>query len=55
MPPDDVTEDFKKELEDLTWNSKVIINNLTVIAGEYAGQATSIVRVLENHIQNVSK
>ncbi|KAL8740205.1 MAG: hypothetical protein Q9190_007069, partial [Brigantiaea leucoxantha] len=52
MPPDDVTEDFKKELEDLTWNSKVIINNLTVIAGEYAGQATSIVRVLENHIQN---
>ncbi|KAL9614124.1 MAG: hypothetical protein Q9167_001409 [Letrouitia subvulpina] len=51
-PPDHVAEDFKKELEDLTWNSKFIINNLTVIAGDYSGQALSIARVLENHIQN---
>ncbi|KAL9041053.1 MAG: hypothetical protein Q9214_004249, partial [Letrouitia sp. 1 TL-2023] len=51
-PPDHVAEDFKKELEDLTWNSKFIINNLTVIAGDYSGQALSIARVLENHIQS---
>lgn len=44
---------YRNALRDLTFNSKPIINNLTMLAQEHAKEATSIVQVLLNHLQTV--
>ncbi|KAM5463975.1 mRNA 3' end processing factor [Microsporum audouinii] len=49
---DEVAEDYKNSLEDLTTNDKFQISNLTVIAKENTEHAMAISRVLENHIRN---
>ncbi len=54
LPSDEVAEDYKKALEDLTLNSRIEISNLTLIAKETTEHALAISRVLENHIRNVS-
>ena len=54
LPSDEVAEDYKNSLEDLTMNSRYEISNLTVIAKENTEHAMAISRVLENHIRNVS-
>ena len=54
IPSDEVAEDYKNSLEDLTANSRYEISNLTVIARENTEHAMAISRVLENHIKNVS-
>lgn len=53
LASDEVAEDFRAALEDLTMNSRYEISNLTVIAKENIEHATAISRVLENHIRNV--
>lgn len=46
---------FRGQLASLTFNSKPIITNLTVIALENAGQLASVVaQCLEEHIISVS-
>ncbi|KAL8778752.1 MAG: hypothetical protein Q9213_007265 [Squamulea squamosa] len=50
---DQVVEDYKSSLLDLTQNNKHEINLLTVIASEYVGKAVELSRVLESHIRNV--
>ncbi|KAL9001972.1 MAG: hypothetical protein Q9188_005068 [Gyalolechia gomerana] len=50
---DQVVEDYKSSLSDLTTNNKHEINLLTVIASEYIPKALELSRVLENHIQIV--
>lgn len=50
---DQVVEDYKSSLLDLTQNNKHEINLLTVIASEYIGKAVELSRVLETHIRNV--
>ena len=52
LPSDEVAEDYKNSLEDLTLNSRYEISNLTVIAKENTEHALAISRVLENHIRN---
>jgi pre-mRNA cleavage complex 2 protein Pcf11 len=54
LPSDEVAEDYKNSLEDLTMNSRYEIANLTVIAKENLDHAVAIARVLENHIKTVS-
>jgi pre-mRNA cleavage complex 2 protein Pcf11 len=54
LPSDEVAEDYKTSLEDLTFNSRVEINNLTLIANENIPHALAIARTIENHIKNVS-
>ncbi|KAI9844515.1 MAG: hypothetical protein M1838_002163 [Thelocarpon superellum] len=51
LPSDEVAEDYKNSLEDLTLNSRYEISNLTVIAKENMDHALAISRVLENHIR----
>lgn len=53
LPSDEVAEDYKNSLEDLTGNDKFQISNLTVIAKENTEHAMAISRVLENHIRTV--
>lgn len=55
LPSEEVAEDYKNSLEDLTLNSRAEISNLTVIAKENVEHAMAICRVLENHIRNVSQ
>lgn len=50
---DEVAEDYKSSLEDLTTNDRFQISNLTVIAKENTEHAEAISNVLENHIQSV--
>ncbi|KAL9635084.1 MAG: hypothetical protein Q9164_003686 [Protoblastenia rupestris] len=52
IPSDEVAEDYKSSLEDLIDNSRLVINNLTVIAKENIEHAMAISRVLENHIKS---
>ncbi|KAJ5693302.1 mRNA cleavage factor complex component Pcf11 [Penicillium macrosclerotiorum] len=49
---DEVAEDYKNSLEDLTSNDRFQISNLTVIAKENTEHAMAISRVLENHIRS---
>ncbi|OJD20015.1 hypothetical protein AJ78_00031 [Emergomyces pasteurianus Ep9510] len=51
LASDEVAEDYKNSLEDLTGNDKFQISNLTVIAKENTEHAMAISRVLENHIR----
>ncbi len=54
LPSDEVAEDYKNSLEDLTLNSRYEISNLTVIAKENVDHALAISRATENHIKTVS-
>ncbi|KAJ6171603.1 hypothetical protein N7470_000670 [Penicillium chermesinum] len=49
---DEVAEDYKSSLEDLTTNDRFQISNLTVIAKENTEHAMAISRVLEKHIRS---
>ncbi|KAL4954181.1 hypothetical protein BDW69DRAFT_163739 [Aspergillus filifer] len=51
LASDEVAEDYKNSLEDLTTNDRFQISNLTVIARENTEHAMAISRVLENHIR----
>ena len=55
LPSEEVAEDYKNSLEDLTMNSRYEISSLTVIAKENTEHGMAISRVLENHIRNVSQ
>lgn len=55
LPSDEVAEDYKNSLEDLSINSRYEISNLTVIAKENTEHAMAISRVIENHIRSVSQ
>jgi hypothetical protein len=51
----DLKQDYLASLrDDLTFNSRNAIMNLTQIAGENIGAATTIAKALEEHIQKVS-
>jgi len=52
---DDPVDDFRSSLADLTFNSKPLINMLTMLAEENAQYAEQIVRVIEEHIRQVSE
>ncbi|KAG0157989.1 hypothetical protein PDIDSM_5501 [Penicillium digitatum] len=49
---DEIAEDYKSSLEDLTTNDGIQIRTLTVIAKENTEHAMAISRVLENHIRS---
>jgi pre-mRNA cleavage complex 2 protein Pcf11 len=53
LSSDELAEDYKSSLEDLSFNSRYEISNLTVIARENVAAAQAIARTLETHIQNV--
>ena len=53
IPSDEVAEDYKRALEDLTMNSRYEISNLTVIAKENTEHALAISEALKNHIKQV--
>ena len=49
-----VLKDYKSSLSDLTFNSKPMINVLTMLAEENEVHADGIVRVIRNRIKKVS-
>ena len=51
---EDIKNDYALSLQDLTFNSKPIINMLTTIAQENIVAARPIARALEEHIAKVS-
>lgn len=53
--PHDIAQDYKCSLMDLTFNSKPIINNLTIIAHENMEFAHIITKVIEEHINKVQR
>lgn len=48
-----VAEDYRDALEGLTMNSRVEINNLTLIARENTEYAHAISEVVQDHIKKV--
>jgi hypothetical protein len=53
LAKDEVAREYDAELSELTFNSKPMINALTIIAEENIAYAEEIVRVIENRIWNV--
>lgn len=49
----DLAQEYDDALNELTVNSKPIINNLTIIAEENANSAADIVTLIERRIANV--
>lgn len=54
LSSDELAEDYKSSLEDLSFNSRYEISNLTVIARENIHAAQAIARTLETHIRNTA-
>jgi pre-mRNA cleavage complex 2 protein Pcf11 len=52
--PDALQLEYKRILQDLTFNCKPIITNLTILAQENKQGATMIVREIEQKIRTVS-
>ncbi|KAF3199265.1 hypothetical protein TWF679_001592 [Orbilia oligospora] len=52
--PEELAEDYRSSLEDLSVNSRWEITNLTVIAKENIHAAQAISKVIEEHIQKIS-
>ena len=50
---DEVVEEYSSSLADLTFNSKPLINMLTMLADDHVQYAAEIVQVIEAHIQKV--
>ncbi len=50
---DEVVEEYKSSLGELTFNSKVHINLLTMLAEENAQYSEHIVKAIEAHLQKV--
>ena len=48
-----VAEDYQEALEGLTLNTRVEINNLTMIARENTEYAHTISEIVQNHIKKV--
>lgn len=51
---EDIRQEYATSLEELTFNSKPIISNLTIIAQENMQAAEVIARAIEDHIGKVS-
>ena len=49
-----MVKDYKASLDDLTFNSKPLINMLTMLAEDNLQSANEIVQVIEAHIQKVA-
>ena len=52
--PKDVLKSYESSLEDLTFNSKPIINMLTMTADKYKEQAPEIVELIESRVLKVA-
>ena len=50
---EEIVEEYRSSLSDLTFNSKPLISMLTMLAEDNAQYATEIVQVIEAHIQKV--
>lgn len=50
---DSVLEEYRSSLAELTFNSKPLINMLTVLAEENFGHSADIVRIIENQLYQV--
>lgn len=50
-----VSEEYRYGLRDLTFNSKPIINNLTLFAQDHVQSAPELARVLTDHLVMVRK
>lgn len=53
LQADQVAREYESELQELTFNSKPLINSLTIIAGENPQHAKEIVRAISKRIQTV--
>lgn len=51
----EILRDYELSLEDLTFNSKPIINMLTMLADKHKGLAPQIVELIDNHFFKVAK
>lgn len=50
-----IAEDYKSSLNDLNFNSKPLINMLTMLAEENKRNAAAIVKTIVDHVNEVSK
>jgi len=50
----EAVEEYRSSLCDLTFNSKPLINMLTMLAEDNEQHADQIVQVIEEHLQKVS-
>ena len=50
---DDITEDYRTSLADLTCDSKSMIDELSKLAWDNETHADKIVKVMETHLQQV--
>ena len=51
---EEIASDYSASLEDLTFNSRPLIQMLTQLADENQQYASHLVRAIEDHINNVS-
>lgn len=53
MATDDICSEYASSLEDLTFNSKPLINVLTMLAEENSQHAAEIIKLIEKRIYEV--
>ena len=53
MMASEAIEEFKSSLNDLVFNSKTLINMLTMLADDNEHYAADIVKVIETHLTQV--